>query len=129
MLFCLFFSQSFSTHWQQQALVYLLIFDPDSYFVGPLLAVCSISPRPVVQHSSVPAVSAQTEPADPNSSAAGEDQISPQNQATAGRAPKKQLSFVLENEKQQWWQTVRKKEEKECEPMNSVCLVISNSTH
>ncbi|XP_030251307.1 sodium/hydrogen exchanger 2-like [Sparus aurata] len=55
--------------------------------------VCSISPRLVLQDSAAPAASAQAD--------GREDQISPQNQAPEGRAPKKQLSFVLENEKQQ----------------------------
>ncbi|XP_049442140.1 sodium/hydrogen exchanger 2-like [Epinephelus fuscoguttatus] len=64
--------------------------------------VCAISPRPVLQDSSVPAASAQTGgPVDPQSSAAREEQISPQHQQPVGRAPKKQLSFVLESEKQQ----------------------------
>nr|XP_033488634.1 sodium/hydrogen exchanger 2-like isoform X4 [Epinephelus lanceolatus] len=64
--------------------------------------VCAISQRPVLQDSSVPAASAQTGgPVDPQSSAAREEQISPQHQQPVGRAPKKQLSFVLESEKQQ----------------------------
>lgn len=78
--------------------LYLLTFDPDSDgvttdFVALLLAVCSISPRLVLQDSAAPAASVQAD--------SREDQISPQNQEPAGRAPKKQLSFVLENEKQQ----------------------------
>lgn len=94
--------------------------DPSSYFVGPLLAVCSISPRPVLQDSPVLAASAQTGPARPKSSADRDDQLSPQNQGTVGRVPKKQLSFVLENEKQQWWQTTGKWEQKECKPIQHV---------
>nr|WRO44049.1 sodium/hydrogen exchanger 2b [Rachycentron canadum] len=62
--------------------------------------VCSISPRPILQDSSVPAASAQGRPVDPKSSAAREDRISPQHQIPLPqRAPKKHLSFVLENEK------------------------------
>uniref|UniRef100_A0A3B4YNI7 Sodium/hydrogen exchanger n=1 Tax=Seriola lalandi dorsalis TaxID=1841481 RepID=A0A3B4YNI7_SERLL len=61
--------------------------------------VCSISPRPILQDSSVPTASAQTGQVDPKSSAAREDRISPQHQIPVGRTPKKHLSFVLENEK------------------------------
>lgn len=134
------FSQAFSTQWSLASLSP----PPDlwpwhlwcdySDFVGLkltvaslLLAVCSTSPRPVLQDSSVPSASAQTGPVDPKPSAAEQEHISPQHQAPVERAPKKQLSFVLENEKQQWRQTVRKTErvEKECKPMTSVCSVIS----
>ncbi|KAM7000309.1 sodium/hydrogen exchanger 2-like isoform 2-T2 [Tautogolabrus adspersus] len=62
--------------------------------------VCSISPQAVLQEPSVPAASAQT--TIPTSSpAAREEQSSPQHQTSVGGAIKKQLSFVLENEKQQ----------------------------
>uniref|UniRef100_A0A8D3AIW7 Sodium/hydrogen exchanger n=1 Tax=Scophthalmus maximus TaxID=52904 RepID=A0A8D3AIW7_SCOMX len=64
-------------------------------------ALCSTSPRPVLLDPSVPAASAQGGPLDPRSSAAGEDRISARHQAPEGRSPRKQLGFVLENEKQQ----------------------------
>ncbi|GLD72123.1 sodium/hydrogen exchanger 2-like isoform X1 [Lates japonicus] len=88
------------THWSQRETEF-----DGSYRVRTGLSrshtVCSISPRPTLQDSSVPAASAQAGPVDPKSSAAKEDQVSPQHQVPVGRAPKKQLSFVLENEKQQ----------------------------
>ncbi|KAK5925421.1 hypothetical protein CgunFtcFv8_017944 [Champsocephalus gunnari] len=64
--------------------------------------VCSMSPRPVLQDASVPAASAQTRGrVDPDSEAFREEQISPeQHEAPAERAARKQLSFVLESEKQ-----------------------------
>ncbi|XP_068181583.1 sodium/hydrogen exchanger 2-like [Antennarius striatus] len=58
--------------------------------------VCSIIPRPVLQDSFHPAASAQTLPADP---AARDDPVSPQHRPVE-RTPKKQLSFILESEKQ-----------------------------
>lgn len=75
---------------------HLLFFNPDPHPVCPLLAVCSISPRSVPQDSSVPAVSAQA-----GQTAAKDDQISAQQQGAEGGESRKQLSFVLENEKQQ----------------------------
>ncbi|KAF3838038.1 hypothetical protein F7725_009806 [Dissostichus mawsoni] len=64
--------------------------------------VCSMSPRPVLQDASVPAASAQTRGrGDPDSEAFREEQISPeQHEAPVERAARKQLSFVLESEKQ-----------------------------
>ncbi|XP_033977316.1 sodium/hydrogen exchanger 2-like isoform X1 [Trematomus bernacchii] len=64
--------------------------------------VCSMSPRPVLQDASVPAASAQTRGrVDPDSEAFREEHISPeQHEAPAERAARKQLSFVLESEKQ-----------------------------
>ncbi|XP_067374445.1 sodium/hydrogen exchanger 2-like [Channa argus] len=62
--------------------------------------VCTMSPRPVSQDLSVPAASAQPGTVDPNSTAARVDQTFLQHQTPMERA-KKQLSFVLENEKQQ----------------------------
>uniref|UniRef100_A0A3Q1JAR9 Sodium/hydrogen exchanger n=1 Tax=Anabas testudineus TaxID=64144 RepID=A0A3Q1JAR9_ANATE len=48
----------------------------------PLSAVCSISPRPVPEDSSVPAVSPWTVTVDPKSSDAKEDPTTPQHQTT-----------------------------------------------
>ncbi|XP_063733385.1 sodium/hydrogen exchanger 2-like isoform X2 [Eleginops maclovinus] len=64
--------------------------------------VCSMSPRPVLQDASVPAASAPARgQVDPNSEASIEEQISPQQQeAPLERSARKQLSFVLESEKQ-----------------------------
>lgn len=70
-----------------------------------LLAVCSISPRSTLLDSSDSAGPAQTRSMDPK--AAREDLVSPKHQETVERAARKHLSFVLENEKQQWMQTVR----------------------
>ncbi|XP_028445160.1 sodium/hydrogen exchanger 2 isoform X1 [Perca flavescens] len=73
-----------------------------SHTVTTKTQVCSMSPRPVLQDSSVPAATSQTRGlVDPKSSAVRKEQISPHHQAPDGRTPKKQLSFVLESEKQQ----------------------------
>ncbi|XP_069553215.1 sodium/hydrogen exchanger 2-like [Brachyistius frenatus] len=61
--------------------------------------VCSTSPRPVLQDSSGPAASSQTGPLHPKT--AREDRVSPKHPAPVEKVPKKQLSFDLENEKQQ----------------------------
>ncbi|KAM6923997.1 sodium/hydrogen exchanger 2-like [Xenentodon cancila] len=61
--------------------------------------VCSISPRPALSDSAVLAAPAGTRPVNPKS--AEEDQVFPHHQAPVEKPPKKQISFILENDKQQ----------------------------
>ncbi|KAM9377537.1 sodium/hydrogen exchanger 2-like [Pholidichthys leucotaenia] len=60
--------------------------------------VCSTSPSSALLDPSAPAALAQASSADQRT--AGEDQVTPNHQIPEERAPKKQVSFVLENEKQ-----------------------------
>ncbi|XP_061582357.1 sodium/hydrogen exchanger 2-like isoform X2 [Cololabis saira] len=54
--------------------------------------VCSISPRPALSDPAVLAASAGTRPGDPK-------EVLPHRQAPAEKTPKKQISFILENDK------------------------------